>query len=419
MNCTDRSTANSILIIGLVWPEPTSTAAGGRMLQLIHFFLAHNFNVVFASTAQETVHSYPLDTLGVAKNNIQLNDESFDTFIKNINPNFVLFDRFITEEQFGWRVAKQLPNATRILDTEDLHSLRNARESAFKSQQEFTINYWLQQEITKREIASIYRCDISLIISSYEYRLLKEALKIPEILLLHLPFMLKSISQEDQAKWEVFENRSDFICIGNGKHAPNIDAFIWLKKTLWPAIKQRIPQAKLHVYGSYLPAQILQFHNEKEAYYVHGKIANVSTVMNKARINIAPLRFGAGIKGKLVDSMQYGTPNITTSIGAEGMANTDWSGLIADNPETITQAAEQLYHHKAIWSKAQANGVEIIHGWYNKEVLEDRLYTVITAVQEQISLHRSQNFIGSMLQHHNHASTMYMAKWIMAKNARP
>ena len=108
----------------------------------------------------------------------------------------VLFDRFLTEEQFGWRVADNCPQALRVLDTEDLHSLRHVREQCFKKEIPFTTDAWLADDKTKREIASIYRCDLSLIISSYEMELLTEVLKIDKSLLLLLPFMVNEIGND-------------------------------------------------------------------------------------------------------------------------------------------------------------------------------------------------------------------------------
>ena len=148
-------TDKKILIIGYVWPEPNTTAAGGRMLQLIHFFLEQDYQITFASTAAESEFSFDLDSLGVRKKTILLNHSSFDVFLKDLDPGIVLFDRFMTEEQFGWRVVENAPNALRILDTEDLHSLRIARQLSFKKSIPFTEQFWLDQDQTKREMASI------------------------------------------------------------------------------------------------------------------------------------------------------------------------------------------------------------------------------------------------------------------------
>ena len=90
-----------ILIIGFVWPEPNSTAAGSRMLQLVHFFQGNSYQITFASTAQASEFSMDLEALGVFQKNILLNDSLFDLFLQELNPDIVLFDRFLTEEQFG------------------------------------------------------------------------------------------------------------------------------------------------------------------------------------------------------------------------------------------------------------------------------------------------------------------------------
>ena len=200
-------TDKKILIIGYVWPEPNTTAAGGRMLQLFHFFLEQDYQITFASTAAESEFSFDLDSLGVRKKTILLNHSSFDVFLKDLDPGIVLFDRFMTEEQFGWRVVENAPNALRILDTEDLHSLRIARQLSFKKSIPFTEQFWLDQDQTKREMASIYRCDLSLIISLYEMELLTKTMKMDPNLLLHLPMMFDAIDEERQNHWLQFDQK--------------------------------------------------------------------------------------------------------------------------------------------------------------------------------------------------------------------
>ena len=97
---------NTLLIIGLVWPEPKSSAAGTRMLQLIKLFKEQDFSIVFASAAQESDFSYDLKSFGVTTQKIVLNSNTFDDFIKELNPEIVLFDRFVIEEQFGWQIGR-------------------------------------------------------------------------------------------------------------------------------------------------------------------------------------------------------------------------------------------------------------------------------------------------------------------------
>lgn len=409
-----------VLIIALVWPEPQATAAGSRMLQLLHFFKKPNFAVTVASTSTVSKLSLDLDELGIEQKQIQLNDSSFDAFITDMNPSIVLFDRFISEEQFGWRVTEHAPNALRILNTEDLHSLRHVREKSFKKNIRFSTSDWLNDDKTKREIASIYRSDLSLIISSYEMELLQNVLNIDKSLLLHLPFMLNKVGEEQISDWPSFSERKDFICIGNGKHAPNIDAIVWLKKEIWPLIRDQLKDAHLQIYGAYLPEFINQMHTPKDGFLVHGWAEDKKLVFENSRINLAPLRFGAGIKGKLVDSMTFGTPSITTSIGAEGMHNhLPWNGTIIDQAEAFASAAVSLYTDENAWQKAQLLGIEIIDQVYDAEKLHNKLSTAIDQLTEGLITHRKQNFIGVMLQHHSLASTKFMSKWIEEKKTRP
>ncbi len=409
----------TILIIGFTWPEPTSTAAGNRMLQLLNFFCEQEYRTVFASTATETPLSLDLEAMGIENVRIKLNDSSFDTFVTDLNPDIVVFDRFLTEEQFGWRVAKFAPQALRILDTEDLHSLRVTRHELFKKHIPFSIEAWLKNDTTKREIASIYRCDLSLIISSYEMQLLTETLKIDEDLLLHLPFMLETLDEKTIEKWPSFKARKDFICIGNGKHAPNVDAIQWLKKEIWPRIRKELSEANLCIYGAYLPEHIRQMDDAKEGFRIMGWAENAKVVLQKARVALAPLHFGAGIKGKLIVAMQTGTPTVTTSIGAEGMhAGYPWSGQISDTAKGFALAAVSLHQNFEKWQSAQQNAVAIVNGLYDKRILGQNLADTVVKVKDNLEDHRNRNFMGALLMHQTLASTKYMSKWIEEKNNR-
>ncbi len=408
-----------ILLIGLTWPEPLSTAAGTRMRQLVRFFSEHGDEVVFASAANESPNTMDFVAMGIRTQGIRLNHDSFDAFIRDLRPDMVVFDRFLSEEQFGWRVAESVPDALRILDTEDLHSLRKAREKAFKADRIFTTDQWLQSDTTKREIASIYRCDLSLIISSFEMELLTTVLKIDKSLLLYLPFMLDALTEKEIAIWPSYAQRSDFVFVGTGRHAPNVDAIVWLKKEIWPMIGKALPKAKLYVYGSYLPEHIVQLHNVREGFLIKGWAEDIHEVVQNARVSLAPLRFGAGIKGKLADAMCNGTPSVVTTIGAEGMhEDWPWSGAIADTAEGFAQAAVNLYTDRDHWERAQRNGIGIVNALYEKERLTALFHSRLEGLAQNLHGHRLQNFTGAMLGHQTLHSTKYMSKWIGEKNRR-
>jgi O-antigen biosynthesis protein len=408
--------SQKILILGKVWPEPLSSAAGDRMMQLLQLFLLHNWDVTFASTANKGEFSTDLNSLGVQTFSIELNNTSFDAFIKEQNPSIVLFDRFTSEEQFGWRVQDHCPNALRILDTEDLHCLRAARQKALKENRSFEEND-LFSDIAKREIASIYRSDLSLIISTYEMHVLQSIFKVDSKLIHFIPFLFDPIKETQIKNWPDFSNRSAFISIGNFLHEPNWDAVLFLKQTIWPLIRTKLPKAEMHVYGSYPSHKVFELNNPKEGFLIKGRANDVNEVMLKAKVCLAPLRFGAGIKGKLTDAMRCGTPSVTTSIGAESMhGDLPWNGEIANTAQDIADAAVKLHSDELFWKQSQKNGITIINKCYSKTEHGNNFIAKILSVQKHLSQHRYTNFIGGMLLQHTTASSRYMALWIEAKN---
>ena len=405
-----------LLIIGAVWPEPNSTAAGTRMLQLIQLFLAAQYRITFASASAESSHRFPLEDLGVTLQNIELNHTSFDVFVEKLNPDTVLFDRFAMEEQFGWRVAKKCPAALRILDTEDLHCLRSARQQAAKAQKTFELTD-LHSDIAFREIASIYRCDLSLMISSFEMELLENHFKVPKALLYYLPFLVDRLSEAEQDSLPSFSERQHFVTIGNFRHAPNWDSVLYLKQTIWPLLRKELPQAEMHVYGSYPPEKALQLQQPKEGFYVKGWAKEAKQVLRNSKVCLAPLRFGAGLKGKFMEAMCCGTPSVTTAVGAEGMCGSNpWGGEIADTPTALVSAAKALYTDSNLWRKAQINGFEILNKCFERSIFESSFAERISALEENLQSHRKQNFYGALLQHHSMRSTEYLSRWIAEKN---
>lgn len=405
-----------MLVIGYVWPEPNSSAAGTRMLQLLDFFRDEGYEITFATTASKTEAMADLPSRGITPAQIELNNSSFDAFLAEINPEIVLFDRFMMEEQFGWRVSEVCPTALKILDTEDLHFWRKARQEAGKKRIELNDEI-LFSETAKREIASMYRCDLSLIISEAEMELLQNRFGVPSFLLCYLPFMEKAPSEEEKGNLPTFEERQNFISIGNFLHDPNWDAVLNLKQHMWPLIRKELPEAELHIYGAYISPKVQQLHNEKEGFIVKGRAGSALQVVGNSRVLLAPLRFGAGLKGKFIDAMKTGTPAVTTALGAEGMHdNTRWPGLIANDPVQFAHAAARLYIHFESWEKAQKDGFLILKERFSEEKFTRLFRNRIHKLLQDLPGHRRKNFTGSLLQHHQMASTRHLSRYIEIKN---
>jgi len=385
------------------------------MMQLIELFSENEYLITFATTAKISERSADLETLGVKVSDIELNNGNFDDFVLKLNPNIVLFDRYITEEQFGWRVSEQCPNALRILDTEDLHFLRKAREQAVK-QNHPVAEANLYTDITKRELASILRSDLSLIISEFELKLLQDKFLISSEILHYLPFLIKKESKKAK-NLPLFEKRANFISIGNLHHAPNVDSILYLKNEIWPLIRKQLPQVQLKLYGAYAPQKVLELHNEKEGFLIKGWANDVNEVMSESRVCLAPLRFGAGLKGKLVDAMINGTPSVTTSLGVEGIpGELLFPGIIADLAQEIAEASVVLYSQKEKWMACQVLASQLLEKRFRKELFSEDFMKKVTLLQNGLETHRNANFIGQILQHQSLQSAKYMSKWIEEKN---
>ncbi len=406
----------TILILGHVWPEPDSSAAGSRMMQLINAFLALGWSVHFASASAKGERAVNLQELGVEQHLVKINDPDFNAFAKAINPQIVLFDRFMVEEQLGWRIHENCPDALRILDTEDLHGLRKARENALKADRAFA-EADLLNDTAKREIACIYRCDMTLIISEAEMKLLNTFIGVPERLLFYLPFMVDPLSAAHISSLKGYEARTDFMTIGNFKHLPNLDAVHYLKRQIWPLIRKALPDAKLRIYGAYPTQEVLRLHNSIDGFLVLGYTPSAAEVFQNAGVCLVPLRMGAGLKGKIFQAMQYGTPCITTKIGAEGMyGQLPPNGIIEDDPVEFANAAIGLYTQKKTWDQAQRNGFEVINARYDKHKWMPQFIDQVNSLAKNLNVHRLKNFTGAMLNHQSLQAAKYMSRWIEEKN---
>jgi hypothetical protein len=356
-----------------------------------------------------------LESLGIARMPIPLNESRVEPMLENLNPDWVLFDRFMMEEQFGWRIAQVCPGALRILDTIDLHSLRHARHRAHQAGRE-VLEEDLLTDLALRELASIFRSDLSLIVSSEEVDLLTGYYQLPPELAVLCPLMT---ALPDPGSWKEFGSRKHFMHIGNFKHPPNWDSVEWLHREIWPAIRRVLPDAELHLYGSYEPPKARDLQNPGAGFLMMGRADDALETMSRYRVCLAPLRFGAGQKGKLLDAMLTGTPSVTTAIGIEGMLGSGtWPGEVGESVEDLVQRAVRLYREPDTWEQAQSRAFLLLKEQFDESQLGPALVQRLELHSGDLESHRQRNFIGAMLRHHTLRSTEYMARWIEAKNKK-
>lgn len=404
--------SEKLLVIGHVWPQPNATAAGEHIMHIMQLFINYGCQIHFVTAAQAPLN-YNFNILsqkGIHYTSVEINCDSFDDYILKLKPKMVLFDRFMVEEQFSWRIKKHLPNCIHFLDTEDLHFLRKLRQNNFKGKTENEIS-----DIAKRELASIYRSDLSFIISEKEMELLTTKYQVPKAQLFYLPLLTQPVKTENLPS---FKERKHVVFVGNFLHEPNWQAVQTLKKDIWPKIHLKNKEIELHIYGSYASQKHLQLHNAKQHFYVHGYVEDIDLIIKNTRLLVAPLYFGAGQKGKLLKAMQNGTPSITTTIGAESMNFTqNWPGTIVTDNETFILATLELYNNEINWNKAQQK-INPLLAYFNFDTHAKQFNITLEKLINNITEYRNKNIIGNILWHHSMRSTEYMSRWITEKNKK-
>lgn len=396
------------LLIGKTWPEPRSSAAGSRTLSLLLSFREAGWETVFATAATASLHAADLKAHGIECQTIAVNDSGFDDWVRGIDPALVIFDRYMIEEQFGWRVEQNCPRAMRLLDTSDLHSLREARRQQLIEGGELD----LLNQIALREVASIFRSDLSLIISEFELRLLEDVFQVPPSQLIHLPLMLPEPNESAPG----FAERKHFVMIGNYLHEPNWDAVQWCCHKIWPLIRSRLPSAELHLFGAYEPAKARQLEDKPHGILLRGRADDALTTLGRYRVNLAPLRFGAGQKGKVADGFLSGTPTVATPIASESMNGPiDWGCPITDDPKSFAETAANLHEDEANWKRVREQGFAIARQRLSATDWKPRLLTRLQDLVDTGPEQRHQHFMGRLLRHHHHRSTEFMSRWIESK----
>ena len=408
------STLN-ILVIGSAWPA----SASGQMMQRLDSFLACGWQVTFSSPAVVGEHRIDLAARGIAEQVIAADDSNFDTFVAGLAPDVVLFDRFAMEERFAWRVELHCPDALRVLDAPYLQSLRDAREvllrrrltlgldpndfrELFATSGSDLYRQMAPTGLALREVAAIHRSDLSLIASDVEINLLVNGFGVPPDLLHWCPLMLQA---PDTAPLP-FAAREHIVSFVDFNQAESRDALLWMKHNIWPMIRRRLPEAQLHIHDAAGSAKAAALNESDGGFLVLDQADDVREVSAKARICLAPLRIGAGLKAGLADAMLAGTPSVTTPLGAEAMHGAlPWPGLVSGTAEGLAEAAARLYSDEARWQQAQREARQVLDARYDKrwhgQALAERIEQTLAELADQ----RLYNFTGAMLRQQRHSRT--------------
>lgn len=265
------------------------------------------------------------------------------------------------------RLARRYASQARLIfDTVDLHFLRVARGAALRHDHEQAA--WAEQ-LRRTELELMQSVDLTLVVSDYERTLLRELVPAVDVRVL-------SNVHEVHGRGQAFHQRSGLLFLGNFEHEPNIDAARWLIDEIIPRLRKRLAGTTLHIVG-YGSGEALAG-DACDDVQVHGFVADLEPILAGVKLALAPLRYGAGVKGKINMAMSHGVPIVTTTIGAEGMGLVDGrDALIADAADAFADAIAQGYVDESLWTGLSDRGLENVRLHFSPEAARTVLRQIL------------------------------------------
>ncbi|HEY5802604.1 MAG TPA: glycosyltransferase [Lysobacter sp.] len=347
---TDRHYARVVLIIDALTPQPDRDSGSLRLFNVMRLLREEGAHVVFipANRAHDGQYTQSLQQLGVetwyapfAKRPhawIRAHGHRFDT---------VVVCRHYVLREWLPLLRKYAPQARVVFDTVDLHYLRERRGAELASDPALMR---ASERTRTLELDMITRSDATLVVSEVERSLLARDAPSAKVEILS---NLHHINGRGQA----FAQRHDLVFVGGFRHPPNVDAVRWFATEVFPRVRAQAPEMVFHCIGSDTPTEIEALGSEPGV-RIHGHVPDLSPYMDGARIAVAPLRFGAGVKGKINLSMAHGQPVVATACAVEGMHLRDGEDvLVADDAAGFAAAVLRLYRDEALWQRLADNGL--------------------------------------------------------------
>lgn len=267
------------------------------------------------------------------------------------------------------RVREALPDACVVYDTVDLHFLRLERQAETTGEAADRIEALLQKRV---EIDLIERSDAVIVVSETEQRLLEPLVDTPV-------FVVPNIHEDDPAPVDP-RGRSGLLFVGGFQHKPNEDAVLWFVQDVLPLVRERRPETVLTVVGSNVPPAVKALAGPSVR--VAGWVEDLLPLYRSARVGIAPLRYGAGVKGKVGEALSLGLPMAMTSIAAEGMHIEDGvHSMVADDPQGLADRVVALIDDDALWLRLSANGRELISERFGPRAAQAAILSVLRATE--------------------------------------
>jgi GT2 family glycosyltransferase/glycosyltransferase involved in cell wall biosynthesis len=355
----------NILVIDHHLPMPDRDSGSLRMFQILKLLheLGHRLTFIPDNLADIPPYTGELQKHGI--------EVYYHPYIKSVREyvaahgskfDVVLLSRCDFARKYILDVRLHAPQSRIIFDTVDLHFLREQREAQLTGDLEARRKA-LEKQRLEHEL--IEQADETWVVSSVEQQLLQKELP-------HASIQVVSNIVDIPGSSTPFALRRDWLFIGSFLHPPNIDAVLFFVEKIYPLVRKRLQDAKFYILGDKAPPEVVALANERIV--VTGLQKDVRQFFDSVKLSVAPLRFGAGVKGKINQSMAFGVPVVATTLAVEGMQLTDRKDvLVADEPEDFARVLVELYESEELWNRLSENGVKKTAALYSVEAARQRL----------------------------------------------
>jgi len=371
----DRRATRRVLVLDHCTPTPNQDAGSVTVFNLLLLLREMDFQVTFIP--EDNFLYMPEYTTALQRVGIEVLYAPYVTsvekhlieFGKRYNLAF-LFRPGVVERHLA-TIRRLCSDAKVLFHTVDLHYLRMSREAELFSGK---VKRKEADEMKQRELSAIGSVDASIVHSTVELEILRSELPDAKI---HVFPLIMDIKRTDKT----FSERKDIVFVGGYQHTPNIDAVQYFVTEIMPLLRQHLPGIHFFAVGSNPPEKIQSL--ESEDVIVTGFIEDLNQLLDKMRISVAPLRYGAGIKGKIGSAMAVGLPVVATPLAAEGMNLTDEDNiLIAEDVDEFATAIIRLYQDESLWNRLSSNGLEFAETAWGAETA----WSILNAILFDLSI---------------------------------
>jgi GT2 family glycosyltransferase len=370
----DHRLRGRVLIIDAYTPEPDQDSGSLRLRYLFDCFQRLGYGVSFFADnrAYAGQYSSELQRGGVE---VIYNPwlESLQDFFRERGADFdlVMICRHYVAVNYLALLQKYCPAARFIFDTVDLHYLREQRLAALEN------SLPLQRvaaQTRRSELAVVRQAAATLVVSPVEQAVLAEDAPQSRV---HVLSNIHRIS----ARPAGFADRKDIFFVGGYQHPPNVDAALWFVGSIWPLIQQQVPAMRFHLIGSKAPEKVRALHGNGVEF--HGYVKDLQPWLDGCRLAVAPLRYGAGVKGKVNLSMSQGQPVVATPMAVEGLyAQHGKDVLIAETAQDFAAAVLRLYQDESLWTRLSEGGQENVRQHFSFDCALQSLAELLQSLQQ-------------------------------------